>query len=111
MKKCGMENIGMKQLKYYNEYGGFSEDGKEYVIKVNKNDRLPNVWSHVMANPKFGTLVTESMGGYTWSENSRLNRISAWSNNSILDIPSEIIFLEDLEDNKKWSLRIKSNAR
>lgn len=110
-EKCGMENIGMKQLKYYNEYGGFSEDGKEYVIKVNKNDRLPNVWSHVMANPKFGTLVTESMGGYTWSENSRLNRISAWSNNSILDIPSEIIFLEDLEDNKKWSLRIKSNAR
>lgn len=105
------ENINMQELKYYNEYGGFSEDGKEYLIKVNRNNRLPNVWSHVMANPKFGTLVTENMGGYTWSENSRLNRISAWSNNSILDIPSETIFLEDLESTKKWSLRIKSNAR
>lgn len=105
------ENINMQELKYYNEYGGFSEDGKEYLIKVNKNNRLPNVWSHVIANPKFGTLVTENMGGYTWSENSRLNRISAWSNNSILDIPSETIFLEDLETTKKWSLRTKSNAR
>lgn len=105
------ENINMQELKYYNEYGGFSADGKEYLIKVNKENRLPNVWSHVIANPKFGTLVTESMGGYTWNENCKLNRISAWSNNSILDIPSEIIFLEDLEDNRKWSLRIKSYAR
>lgn len=105
------ENINMQELKYYNEYGGFSADGKEYLIKVNKENRLPNVWSHVIANPKFGTLVTESMGGYTWNENCKLNRISAWSNNSILDIPSEIIFLEDLEDNRKWSLRVKSYAR
>lgn len=105
------DNINMQELKYYNEYGGFSADGKEYLIKVNKENRLPNVWSHVIANPKFGTLVTESMGGYTWNENCKLNRISAWSNNSILDIPSETIFLEDLENNKKWSLRIKSNAR
>lgn len=100
------ENINMNLLKYYNEYGGFSEDGKEYLIKVNKNNRLPNVWSHVIASPKFGTLVTESMGGYTWSKNSRLNRITAWSNNSILDIPSETIFLEDLEKNTKWSLGV-----
>lgn len=105
------EFINMQELKYYNEYGGFSLDGKEYLIKVNKENRSPNVWSHVIANSKFGTLVTESMGGYTWNENCKLNRISAWSNNSILDIPSETIFLEDLEDNRKWSLRIKSNAR
>ena len=39
------------------------EDGKEYLIRVNKNNRLPTVWSHIMANEKFGTLVTENMGG------------------------------------------------
>lgn len=105
------ELINMQELKYYNEYGGFSADGKEYLIKVNKENRSPNVWSHVIANPRFGTLVTESMGGYTWNENCKLNRISAWSNNSILDIPSEIIFLEDLEAGRKWSLRTKSDAR
>ena len=49
-------------LKYYNEYGGFSEDGKEYRIKINQENRLPTVWSHIMANEKFGTVVTENMG-------------------------------------------------
>ena len=66
-----------ENLKYYNEYGGFSEDGKEYLMKVNKTNRLPTVWSHIMANEKFGTLVTENMGGYTWFQNFRLNRVSS----------------------------------
>ena len=92
------------KLKYYNEYGGFSEDGKEYLIKVNKKNRLPTVWSHIMANKTFGTIVTENMGGYTWYKNSRLNRVSSWENNPSYDIPSEIIYLKDDETKKAWSL-------
>ena len=91
-------------LKYYNEYGGFSEDGKEYLIKVNKNNKLPTVWSHILANKNFGTLTTESMGGYTWKENCKLNRITAWSNDQVTDEPSEIIYAKDMETGKKWSL-------
>ena len=44
------------------------------------------------------------MGGYTWYKNSRLNRISNWSNRAFLDDPSEIIYLEDYKTGKKWSL-------
>ena len=91
-------------LKYYNEYGGFSEDGKEYLIKVNKNNKLPTVWSHILANKNFGTLTTESMGGYTWKENCKLNRITVWSNDQVTDEPSEIIYAKDMETGKKWSL-------
>ena len=97
-------NFQEENMRYYNEYGGFSNDGREYHIKVNKDRRLPTVWSHVLANPHFGTVVTENMGGFTWSENSRLNRLSSWSNNAVLDIPSEIIYLQDKETNKAWSL-------
>lgn len=93
-----------EELKYYNEYGGFSSDGKEYFIKVNKENRLPTVWSHIMANEKFGTVVTENMGGYSWYQNCRLNRISSWGNNPSYDIPSEIIYLKDEENQKSWSL-------
>lgn len=93
-----------EKLKYYNEYGAFSEDGKEYLIRVNKENRLPTVWSHIMANKKFGTLVTENMGGYTWYKNCRLNRITSWENQPNFDIPSEIIYLKDLETKKVWSL-------
>ena len=93
-----------ENLKYYNEYGGFSPDGKEYLIRINKENRLPTVWSHIMANEKFGTIVTENMGGYSWYKNSRLNRVSSWENNPNIDVPSEIIYLKDIENKKTWSL-------
>lgn len=96
--------IDEASLKYFNEYGGFSKDGKEYLICVNKTRKLPTVWSHVLANKTFGTLTTENMGGYTWYKNSRLNRITAWSNDQVLDTPSEIIYAKDMDTGRKWSL-------
>lgn len=96
--------LNNENLKYYNEYGGFSEDGTEYLIRVNKHRRLPTVWSHIMANDKFGTIVTEDMGGYTWFRNSRLNRVTTWENHATYDIPSEVIYLKDTDSNKIWSL-------
>ncbi len=94
----------LTNLKYFNEYGGFSPNGKEYHIRVNKDEKLPTVWSHIIANEKFGTLLTESMGGYTWCQNSRLNRLTSWNNSPVIDIPSEIIYLQDKETKKTWSL-------
>ena len=93
-----------ENLKYYNELGAFSPDGKEYYITVNKNNRLPIVWSQILANENFGTLVTESLGGYTWYKNSRLNRITSWENRPTMDPPSESIFVKDTENNKAWSI-------
>ena len=97
-------NEDYTNLKYYNEYGGFSEDGFEYKFKVSDNQKLPTVWSTILANPEFGTIVTQNLGGFTWHKNSRLNRITAWNNTPSRDIPSEIIYLEDLENGKEWSL-------
>lgn len=97
-------NEDYTNLKYYNEYGGFTENGAEYKFKVSDNQKLPTVWSTILANPEFGTLVTQNLGGFTWHKNSRLNRITAWNNTPSRDIPSEIIYLEDLENGRKWSL-------
>ena len=97
-----VENL--ENIKYFNEYGGFSKDGKEYWLKTNKENRLPTVWSHVLANNNFGTIVTENMGGYTWYKNSRLNRITAWHNHANLDIPSEVLYFKDLNTGNSWSL-------
>ena len=71
---------------------------------INKNKRLTTVWSNILANKNFGTLVTENMGGYTWYKNSRLNRVSSWCNHAFMDIPGDIIYMEDLKTGKKWSL-------
>ena len=90
--------------KYYNEYGAFSPDGKEYLIMTNNQNRLPTVWSHILANENFGTVLTENMGGYTWYKNSRLNRVSSWENSAFLDLPSEVIYVRDETTGKAWSL-------
>ncbi|MBR3721049.1 MAG: hypothetical protein IKN09_04870 [Clostridia bacterium] len=96
--------IVKNDLLYYNDYGGFSSNGKEYLIRVNKDEIVPMPWSHIVANKNFGSLLTESMSGYTWYQNCRLNRMTAWSNNPIQDIPSEVIYLKDDETKRAWSL-------
>ena len=95
-------DIKKLDLKYQNEYGGFSEDGKEYVIHV--DEKVPSVWSNVLSNENFGTIVTQNLGGFTWYKNSRLNRISKWSNDSIMDMPSECIYIQDETDEKVWRI-------
>jgi len=89
-------------LRYSNQYGGFSQDGKEYIICVDKN--VPSVWSNVLSNENLGTIVTQNVGGFTWYKNSRLNRISKWSNDTIIDTTSEEIYVQDESENKVWKL-------
>ena len=88
----------------------FPKTGREYIIKINKNENLPVIWSHILANKNFGTVVTSNMGGFTWRKNSRLGRITAWANNPEYDIPSEIIYLKDMEYGKRWSLNFNPSA-
>jgi len=103
-KELGDLEQKSENLKYYNEYGGFSEDGLEYNLKLNKENKLPTVWSMILANEHFGTLITQNLGGFTWNENSRLKRLTAWNNNPNMDVPSEIIYLKDQETGENWTL-------
>ena len=99
-QSSSMQGFDPDILKYYNEHGGFSEDGLEYHIKLSKTNKLPTVWSTILANKNFGTVITQNLGGYTWKENCRLNRMSSWNNNPLTDIPSEIIYLKDMENRR-----------
>src|SRR5574344_886059 len=97
------ENFSKKlELKMYNGFGGFTSDYSEYWICESKENRLPVAWSNIMSNEKFGTVVTDGLGGYTWYNNSRTNRITKFSNDAYTDESSEMIYIE--LENKKWSL-------
>ncbi len=86
---------GDTALEYWNGTGGFADNGREYHVRV-QPDRLPPMpWSHVVANERFGFLVTESGGGYTWFENSRENKLTTWSNDPVVDQPSEVLYVLD----------------
>ncbi len=60
-------------------------------------------WINVLANPHFGSQVTESAGGYTWAGNSRMHQVTAGSNDALCDAPSEALWLHDLDrDSVCW---------
>lgn len=90
-------------LQFDNGYGGFTADGREYVIMVAPKQRPPAPWINVVANEKGGFLVSESGGGYTWAFNASENRLSAWRNDPVVDVPGEAIYLRDEETGAVWS--------
>lgn len=98
-----------EELVFDNDFGGFSNNGKEYVIYKNTENKLPAVWCNVLANKFFGTIVTDSLGGYTWYKNSRLNRLTAWNNNTVFDFPSEIYYMKDEDNSQVWTLNTSVN--
>ena len=78
----------------FNGFGGFV-DGGGYRIDNATQKLLPAPWSNILANESFGTLITEVGGGYTWFQNSRENKLTSWSNDPILDTPSEVLYLTE----------------
>ncbi len=92
-----------KNLLFYNGYGGFTEDGKEYVIIHENEQTTPLPWVNVLANPRFGTLVTEAGSSYSWSQNSREHKLTPWSNDPLLDMSGEALYLRDERTGKFWS--------
>ena len=91
------------ELPYFNGLGGFTSDGREYAIYLDKGARTPAPWSNVIASPHFGTLVTESGLGFTWSGNSQANRLTPWHNDPVRDPQSEILYIRDEESGEFWT--------
>lgn len=90
-------------LTFYNGIGGFTAEGKEYQMTIEPNRGTPLPWSNIIANKHFGTLVTESGLGYTWAQNSQLNKITPWSNDFVTDDQGEVIYLKNIKSKKYWS--------
>ncbi len=93
----------VENLVFNNGYGGFTRDGKEYVITVLPGKSTPAPWSNVLANSNFGTLVSESGGAYTWLENSHEFRLTPWYNDPVKDTSGEALYIRDEETGHYWS--------
>jgi N,N'-diacetylchitobiose phosphorylase len=98
-----------ENLQFGNGYGGFTADGREYVIQLQpgKDGRLqlpPMPWNNVISNENFGFIASETGAGNTWSSNSRLNRLTPWLNDPVTDPHCEAVYLHDRESGEFWSL-------
>lgn len=92
------------ELQFFNGWGGFSANGKEYTMLIEGNKHLPAPWINVLSNPSFGALVSELGTGYTFWRNSRECKLTPWSNDPVLDPPGELGFLRDEESGRYWTL-------
>src|SRR5262249_55817482 len=107
------------KLLFANGLGGFTPDGREYVITLSPvsppTDRSPpkprsalhslppTPWINVVANPSCGFLISEAGSGYTWAANSQANRLTPWRNDPVTDAPSEIVYLRDETSGEFWT--------
>jgi len=91
-------------LLFDNGLGGFTPDGREYVIHLEPGRATPAPWINVVANPRFGFLASESGGGYTWAENSSERRLTPWRNDPVADTPGESLYLRDEETGEIWTV-------
>jgi cyclic beta-1,2-glucan synthetase len=97
-------SVTIPELSFFNGLGGFHSGGREYVTVLGEGQWTPAPWTNVIANEHdFGFQVTETGAGYTWSVNSRENRLTPWSNDAVSDPPGEIIYLRDEETGATWT--------
>lgn len=90
-------------LLFYNGHGGFSSDGKEYIIKTAPGQPTPAPWVNVLGNPAFGTVVSENAQSYTWVDNAHGIRLTPWNNDPITDLKGEAFYIRDEESGRFWS--------
>ena len=86
-----------------NGLGGFADQGRAYVVVLEGPEETPSPWVNVIANPGFGTIVSASGSAFTWSMNSRENRLTPFANDPVTDPTGEAIFLRDEDTGTSWT--------
>ncbi|MGC2323957.1 MAG: glucoamylase family protein [Terriglobales bacterium] len=90
-------------LIFANGLGGFTPDGREYVITTTRTQNTPAPWVNVLANPGFGSVISESGSANTWAENAHEFRLTPWNNDPVSDSSGEAFYLRDEETGHFWS--------
>ncbi|MFT8807238.1 GH36-type glycosyl hydrolase domain-containing protein [Gluconobacter sp.] len=97
------ETLTLPQLELTNGYGGFTSDGREYAIITRGRTRTPAPWVNVVSSPHFGFQVSAEGSSYTWSQNSKENQLTPWSNDPVINPTGEAFYLCDEESRQFWS--------
>ncbi|MFC5472552.1 GH36-type glycosyl hydrolase domain-containing protein [Paraherbaspirillum soli] len=93
----------MQSLILSNGIGGFTPDGREYVIHSSQRQQTPAPWVNVIANPDFGTVIAENGSAYSWGENAHEFRLTPWHNDAVSNASGEAFYLRDEETTECWS--------
>lgn len=88
---------------FSNGLGGFTPDGREYVVTLEPGQTTPAPWVNVIASPHIGTVVSESGSAYTWVGNAHEFRLTPWHNDPLSDSSGEAFYIRDEATGEFWS--------
>jgi cellobiose phosphorylase len=95
--------LPQRELILSNGIGGFTPDGREFVITTGTGHHTPAPWVNVLANSQFGSVISESGQAYSWGENAHELRLTPWHNDPVSDPSGEAYYLRDEESGDYWS--------
>ncbi|NLF22895.1 MAG: cyclic beta 1-2 glucan synthetase, partial [Lentisphaerae bacterium] len=87
-----------------NGVGGFTADGREYILMLEAGQTTPAPWVNVIAGRRLGLVVSERGGIYTWVDNAHEYRLTTWYNDPVSDPCGEAFYLRDEATGRFWSL-------
>lgn len=90
-------------LAFWNGFGGFDRDGRDYVVRLAGERTTPHPWINVVANEDFGFHTSAEGASFTWSRNSRDFQLTPWSNDPVTNRPGEAIYIRDLDGGDLFS--------
>ena len=98
-----VRSLAPRERIFCNGVGGFTPDGREYVVTLEPGQTTPAPWANVIASPHIGTVVSESGSAYTWVENAHEFRLTTWHNDPLSDSSGEALYIRDEETGSFWS--------
>ena len=81
------------------QYGYFDDQAREYVIT---RPDTPAPWANYLGSPKYGALISNNAGGYSFVKSGANGRILRYVFNQF-DQPGRYIYLRDNGDGDFWS--------
>lgn len=84
-----------------NQYGHFDPSGKVYAIT---DHRTPTPWVNVVCNGRYGFVVSQNGGGFSWLDNSQQNVLTRWDMDLGRDERGRYLYLSDLDSGEVWSV-------
>ncbi|MBN1114470.1 MAG: N,N'-diacetylchitobiose phosphorylase [Oligoflexia bacterium] len=83
------------------QYGYFDDQNREYVIT---NPATPASWTNYLGDTKYGAIITNNAGGYSFYQSAAQGRFMRFRPNAIpMDQPGRYIYVRDMESKDYWS--------
>jgi len=87
-------------MNFDTNYGSFSPDGNEYIIKTWKT---PKPWVNVISNGEYGLVISQAGGGFSWLTHSEFNRLNRWHQDLIKDDWGKYFYIRNNDSGELWS--------